>query len=119
MSCNHVQDDEFHSISKGDIHQGTDGVAEAVGHSLGRMAEQAGERDDGDGIHGKDHTRAYAGHEVDGDADGDKDQQDIDPAVEDDLLEDQEEAPEDIGLVLAPVLSRVCVCVCVCVCPIF
>lgn len=111
MLCNHVQDDEFHSISKGDIHQGTDGVAEAVGHCLGRVAEEAGERDDGDGIHCKDHTGAHARHEVDGDADGDEDQQDVDPAVEDDFPKDQDEAPEDIGLFLSLVLA--------CVCPVF
>lgn len=104
MSCNHVQDNKFHGVTKGDIHQGTDGIAEAVGHSLGRVAEEAGERDDGDGIHGKDHTGAHARHEVDGDADGDEDQQEVDPAVEDDLPEDQREAPEDVGLVLALVL---------------
>lgn len=113
MSCNHVQDDEFHSIAKGDIHQSTDGVAEAMCHCLGRVAEKAGERDDGDGIHGKDHTGAHAGDEVDGDADGDEDQQDVDPAVEEDLPEDLDEALEDVLFLLSPVLT------CVFVSPVF
>ena len=96
--CGHVQDDEFNSIAECNIQQGSNSVAHSMCHALGRVAQEACERDDGDGIHGKYHTGAHVGDEVDGDADGDKGQKDIDPAVEYDLSEDQSESLEDVWL---------------------
>lgn len=96
----HVQDNEFHSISESNVHQSANGITHSVRHGLSGVAQEAGERDDGNSIHGKDHAGAHVGHELDSDADRNKDEQDVQVAVEDDHLAGDEESLEAVGLVL-------------------
>lgn len=70
----HVQDDEFHSIAKGNVHQGTNGITHIVCDTLGSVCQDTGKRNDGNSIHSEDDAGAHAGYEFDSDADGDKDQ---------------------------------------------
>lgn len=63
-----------------------------MSHSLGSVAQEPCQRNNGNGIHGKDHCGRHVRNKLDGDADGDKDQQQVDPAVEQDLLEGQVES---------------------------
>lgn len=69
-------------------------------HSLGCIAQKSSEGDDGNGIHGKDHGGTRVGDEFDGDADGHKDQQEVDPAVEQDLLAGQDESHGNVDMVV-------------------
>lgn len=98
----HVQDNKFHCISESDIHQGTNGITHFVSHALGGKTQEAGERNNGDGIHAEDDTGVHAGNQFHGDTDGYKHQQDVQPAVGDDPPSGDKEALEatKLGLVL-------------------
>jgi hypothetical protein len=76
-----LHDNQLHRISKGNIGERTNRVTHTTGNALSGMAEQASQRHDGDGVHGKDDGRAHMGC-LDGDADRDEHQQDIEPAVQ-------------------------------------
>jgi len=78
-----LQDNQLDGIAKSDIQQRAGGVSEFTGNALGGVAEQPGQRNDGDRVHAKDDAGAgmNLGHD---DADGHKDEQQIDLAVEQD-----------------------------------
>lgn len=77
------QDDQLHRVAKRHIHQSAHRVPHSLGHALGGMTEQAGQRHNGDGVHGKDEAGAQAGG-LGSDADGDEDEQEVNVAREDD-----------------------------------
>ena len=82
-----AQDDQLHGVAKGDVQQGADRVAHLVGDALGGEAEQAGERDDGERVHGEDDCGRHAGQHLDDYADGHEDEEDVEPRVEHDAAE--------------------------------
>lgn len=48
------EDDQFHSVSEGDIEQCTEAVAETTSHALGGVTEQTGQRNDGNCVQCED-----------------------------------------------------------------
>lgn len=76
-----VQNDQLHGVSKSDVEESTEGVTHIAGDRLGSKGQQAGEGYDSNAVHSKDDPSMNAGDLGDGDADGDKDKQDIEPAV--------------------------------------
>lgn len=80
-SRNDVQYDELHGVAKGDVEQSSKSIAHVAGHRLGRKAKEASQGDDGYAVHGKHDAAMDAGDVCDDDADGHKDQQDVEPAV--------------------------------------
>lgn len=51
------ENDQLDGVTERDIDQGSDRVAQAASHALCRMAQQASQRDDRDGVHREDHGR--------------------------------------------------------------
>lgn len=79
------QDNQFDGVAKRDVEQRADGISHVTGNTLGGMAEQPGQGNDGDGVHGKDD----AGAEMDlghSNADGHEDEEQVDLAVQQDHL---------------------------------
>jgi len=105
------QDNQFHGVAKSDIQQSTDGITKSMGYGFRSVAEKAGERDDGNGIHGENDGGAQAGHELDKNSDGHEDEKDVKPAVAENLLGRLEESHHDIGslLVLAVIVAIIIV----------
>jgi hypothetical protein len=63
------------------------------------MAQQPSQRNDGNGVHREDNVGRLVRH-LDGNADGDEDEQEIDVARQQDVAERQEEAHNDVLLLL-------------------
>lgn len=93
-----LQDDQFDRITKGDVEKRAYSVAHFARYRLGCITEQPCKRDDGNSVDTKDGTRRHAGDLSDGDADGDKDEPDVEPRVEDDFLAPEIEADGDVWL---------------------
>ena len=77
-----IQNNEFYSVAKGDVEQGANGVAHVMGDGLGGKAQETSQRDDRDGVDRKDDGGGQAMDGADDDAGRDKDQKDVEPAVE-------------------------------------
>lgn len=94
-----VQNDKFHSIAEGNIHQSTNRVTHLASNALGRERQQCGQGYYCDCIYRKDHSRADrrvlgidSAHNTQDDAHGHKEQQPVDPAGEDDSLDIADES---------------------------
>lgn len=94
-----LQDNQLDGIAESHVQEGANGVTKLAGDGLGGVAEQAGEWNDGDGIHCEDDARAHAEGFGD-DADGDEDEEHVDPAVEQDHLTREVEAGKDARFLL-------------------
>lgn len=84
------ENDQLDCVAKGDVHQSAHSIAEPLCNTLGSVSKKACQGHDGDGVHGKDDAIRKAG-KMDGNADGDKDEEDIDPAGGQDVPDDIEE----------------------------
>lgn len=91
-----LQDDQLDGIAKRDIQEGAGGIAEFTSNTLGGMTEQPSQRNDGDGVHGKDNAGAGV-HLRDGDADGHKDEEQVDLAVQHDHPTCPSKSEQEIG----------------------
>lgn len=72
-----LQDDQLYRITKSNVQQCAKGVAELARYGFGSKAQETSKRYDGDGIHAKNNARRNARDLLDGDADGDKNQQNV------------------------------------------
>lgn len=79
------QDYQLYDVTKGDVEKCTNRVSHLTRHGFGGMGQQAGQRNDGYRIECKDDGRTQAWHLLDGDTDGDEDQQHVEFGVEHDL----------------------------------
>lgn len=90
-----LQDDDFHRVSKSNTEQRSHRISHLPGDALGCEAQQAGQWDNGDDVHREDDRRAHR-EKLHDDADGDKDQENIDPARQEDLLPSLVESAHDV-----------------------
>ena len=81
IASNNSQDDEFHRIAEGDVHEGPKSWTKSMGNGFCGKGKDTCQRNDGDGIKSEDNIRIDIG-KVDCDAGRDKNEQDIHPTME-------------------------------------
>ena len=79
------EDDQFNSITKGNVEKGANCVTKLSGHRFGGVAQKASQRNNGNSIDGENGTRGHARHIGHGDSHRNSKQQNVEPAMTDDF----------------------------------
>ncbi len=91
------EDDQLNGIAERDVQQSANCVAKTARDAFSCLAKQSGEGDNSNSVHRKHYAGRQVG-KVDGDADRNKYQQDIDIAGQENLLESNEKVDYEVVL---------------------